>query len=67
MKRVVITTDQLIMSKRKTDLLCDFYGYTHPKCKKALAKDVVLYDKYLDQFKVPPEEKKNSSQKVNEE
>jgi hypothetical protein len=65
MKRVIVTTDQLIISSKKTDLLCNFYGYTHPKCKKAIKRDVFLYEKYLEQFKVPPEE--NNSQKVNEE
>lgn len=68
MKRVIITTQQLIMSKRKTDLICEFYGYTHPKCKKAMNRDVILYEKYVGQLKVntSDDEEKKDEQKVNE-
>jgi hypothetical protein len=60
--RAIVTTHMLIISRKKTDLICDFYGHTHPKCKKALNRDAKLYDKYVEQFKVP-EEKKNDDSK----
>jgi hypothetical protein len=66
MKRIVVTTQQLVMSRKKTDLLCDFYGHTHPKCKKAINRDVFLYEKYIEQFKVYTSEDKKDEQKVNE-
>lgn len=37
-------------SQQKTKLLCEFYGYEHPKCKKALKRDEIIYRRYVKQF-----------------
>ncbi len=50
--RNVITTHQLIIHQKKVQMICDFYGHTHPKCKKAVDRDVELYNRFLLQFKV---------------
>ena len=52
----VITTEQLIKSQKKTELVCGFYGHEHPKCKKAVQKDTALYMNFLKQFKVDDDE-----------
>ena len=48
----IVTTHQLIQSQKKTELVCGFYGHDHPKCKRSLKKDEILYQKFMDQFKV---------------
>ena len=48
----IITTQQLIIHHKKAQLICDFYGPSHPKCKRAITRDNELYKKFLLQFKV---------------
>lgn len=52
----IITTDMLIKNQKRTELVCGFYGHSHPKCKKAMKKDDLLYIEFLKQFKVDDEE-----------
>lgn len=52
----IITTDMLIKNQKRTELVCGFYGYSHPKCKRAMKKDDILYVEFLKQFKIDDEE-----------
>ena len=56
----IITTEQLIKSQQKTELVCGFYGYSHPKCKKAVQKDTHLYMNFLRQFKIDDDDEEIS-------
>jgi hypothetical protein len=47
-----ITTDQLYKSQARVKLVCEFYGPTHPNCKKAVQEDTKLYMGFMKQFKV---------------
>jgi len=61
MKRYV-SANQLNKCLQKTKLLCEFFGPTHPKCKKAIERSERVYYKFLEQFKVLDDdetEKKN--------
>lgn len=52
----LITTEMLIKNQKRTELVCGFYGYSHPKCKRAVKKDNLLYLEFLKQFKIDEEE-----------
>ncbi len=45
-----ISPTQMYKSQQKTKLLCEFYGYHHTKCKKAVKRDEILYMRYMKQF-----------------
>jgi hypothetical protein len=47
-----ITTDQIYKSQARVNLVCGFYGPTHPNCKKAVQQDAKLYIGFMNQFKV---------------
>ena len=49
MKRIVLT-QHLYASQKHVDLVCGFYGYDHPKCKKAIQRDEKLYLSFMKQF-----------------
>lgn len=49
MKRIVLT-QHLYASQKHVDLVCGFYGYDHPKCKKAIQQDEKLYMSFMKQF-----------------
>ena len=52
LRRPIVTTDQIYKSHARVNLVCGFYGPTHPKCKKAVDDDTDLYLAFLNQFKV---------------
>lgn len=47
-----VTTDQVYKSHGRVHLVCGFYGFDHPKCKKAVDDDTELYLRYLKQFQI---------------
>lgn len=51
-RRPIITTDQIYKSHARVNLICGFYGPTHPKCKKAIDADTYLHNAFLNQFKI---------------
>ena len=51
-----VTTQQLYKSQQRVKLVCEFYGPTHPKCKRAVSHDTALYTRFLKQFKIDDEE-----------
>lgn len=62
--QTIITTDHLIKSQKKTEIVCGFYGYEHPKCKKAIQKDTQLYMNFLKQFKVDDDDDEEFSKNI---
>lgn len=51
-----VTTQQLYKSQQRVKLVCEFYGPTHPKCKRAVSHDTALYIRFLKQFKIDDDE-----------
>jgi hypothetical protein len=49
---VYVSPVQLHKSAERVNLVCGFYGPTHPKCKKAISDDYELYMKFLNQLKI---------------
>lgn len=47
-----VTTQQLYKSQQRVKLVCEFYGPTHPKCKRAVSHDTALYMRFMKQFKI---------------
>lgn len=45
-----ITTDQIYDSHVRVNLVCGFYGPTHPECKKVVDADTKLYMGFMKQF-----------------
>ena len=44
-----ITTDQIYKSQARVNLVCGFYGPTHPNCKKAVQQDAKLYIGFMNE------------------
>lgn len=51
-----VSTQQLYKSQQRVKLVCEFYGPTHPKCKRAVSHDTALYMRFLKQFKIDDED-----------
>lgn len=51
-----VSTQQLYKSQQRVKLVCEFYGPTHPKCKRAVSHDTALYMRFLKQFQVDDDE-----------
>lgn len=51
-----VTTQQLYKSQQRVKLVCEFYGPTHPKCKRAVSHDTALYMRFLKQFQIDDDE-----------
>lgn len=47
-----VSVQQLYKSQQRVQLVCEFYGPTHPKCKRAVAHDTALYMRFLKQFQI---------------
>ncbi len=45
-----ITTDQIYDSQMRVNLVCGFYGPTHPECKKSVDENTRLYMGFMKQF-----------------
>lgn len=60
----IVTVQHLFASQRRVELVCGFYGPTHPKCKEILAKDEELYTKFLNQISSTQQK---SEQKVDDD
>jgi hypothetical protein len=63
MKRYV-SASQLNKCVQKTKLLCEFFGPSHPKCKKAILRSEHVYYKFLEQFKILDDEKEDEAEKT---
>ena len=48
----IVTTVQIYKSQAHVNLVCGFYGPTHPKSKQAVDNNKKLYLAFLNQFKV---------------
>jgi hypothetical protein len=59
MKRYV-SASQLNKCVQKTKLLCEFFGPSHPKCKKAILRSEHVYE----QFKILDDEKDDEAEKT---
>lgn len=55
-----VTVQQMIAAQKRTELVCGFYGYDHPRCKRALKKDELLYIAFMNQFYSRDTNKKNA-------
>ncbi len=45
-----VTVQRMIASQKRTELVCGFYGYDHPRCKRAMKKDELLYIAFMNQI-----------------
>ena len=50
--RPPVTTDQVYKSHDRVKLVCGFYGFEHPECKKVVEYDTDLYLNFMNQFKI---------------
>lgn len=51
-----ISPQQVYKSQQRTKLLCEFYGFHHPKCTKSVKRNDELYKKFMEQFKIPDDD-----------
>jgi hypothetical protein len=60
--RPPVTTDQVYKSHDRVKLVCGFYGFEHPECKKAVDHDTELYLSFMKQFQVRDDDSDDDSE-----
>ena len=47
---MIITTEHIYVANKNVELMCGFYGDSHPKCKEAIQKSKQVREGFILQF-----------------
>jgi hypothetical protein len=57
--------NEVYRSQNRVNLVCGFYGPTHPKCKQAIDDDLEMYNDFMKQIQIFDDDDDDTSEKKN--